>query len=32
MSSHLPNPDVVEADVNYLLHTGQRPSSYAYPP
>jgi hypothetical protein len=32
MTSHLPDHDVVEADVNYLLYTGQRPSAYAYPP
>ena len=32
VSSHLPGPEVVEADVNYLLYTGRRPSSYAYPP
>jgi hypothetical protein len=32
MSTQLANADLVEADVNYLLHTGQRPSSYAYPP
>lgn len=32
MSTQLAKPDLVEADVNYLLHTGQRPSSYAYPP
>jgi hypothetical protein len=24
MSSHLPDQDVVEADVNYLLHTAPR--------
>jgi hypothetical protein len=32
MSTQLAKPDLVEADVNYLLYTGQRPSSYAYPP
>lgn len=32
MSSNLASSEVVEADVNYLLYTGQRPSTYAYPP
>jgi len=32
MSANLASPDLVEAEVNYLLHTGQRPSNYAYPP
>lgn len=32
MTLELATPDVVEADVNYLLYNGQRPSTYAYPP
>lgn len=32
MSSNLASPDLVEAQVNYLLYTGQRPTTYAYPP
>jgi hypothetical protein len=30
MSTQLVNPDHVEAEVNYLRYTGQRPANYAY--
>jgi hypothetical protein len=32
MSFSVVIPDVVEADLNYLLHDGRRPQTYAYPP
>jgi len=32
MNANPTSPDLVEAEVNYLLNTGQRPSTYAYPP
>jgi hypothetical protein len=32
MSTYVASPDVVEADVNYLLNNGQRPATYTYPP
>jgi hypothetical protein len=32
MSLSIAVPDHVEADVNYLLHDGRRPKTYAYPP
>lgn len=32
MISNVVNPDLVEAEVNYLLYNGQRPRTYAYPP
>lgn len=32
MTREIPNTELVEAEVNYLLHDGRRPVTYAYPP